>query len=105
MATHGFQEGAKSGVTLPDAVPFELPRCTRLSWELGAQIVDDTARHSEWERTGGSWVVSIFRPTDNTVVVRVRTPVGRERFYNLAELDLEAVCPALEAAPHWQRLE
>lgn len=106
MATHGSQNGKHMRVSLPDTVPFDLPHLPRLSWELGSRIVEDDATlHSEWERTGTSWVVSVFRATSNTVVVRVRTPVGRERFYNFAEMDLETVLPQLESAPQWQRRE
>lgn len=104
MATHGFQRGKNTGISLPDAVPFDLPHLTRLSWELGSRIVEDDATvHSKWERAGNAWEVSIFRATSNTVVVRVRTPVGRERFYNFAALDLERVVQPLESAPHWER--
>ena len=106
MATHSSQGGSGAGVSLPDAVPVELPHLTRLSWELGSKVVgDDASLHSEWECTGGSWQLSIFRVTSNTVVVRVRTPVGRERFYGAAELDLESALPRLESAPRWTRLE
>ncbi|QSX00239.1 hypothetical protein [Haloterrigena alkaliphila] len=106
MATHISQGGSGAGVSLPDAVPAELPHLTRLSWELGSNVVDcdDASLHSEWERAGGSWRLSIFRVTSNTVVVRVRTPVGRERFYGAAELDLESALPRLESAPRWTRL-
>lgn len=107
MATHGSQDGAGTGVSLPDAVPFDLPHLTRLSWELGTRVVDgeDASLHSEWTRTGRSWVLSVFQPTENTVVMRVRTPVGRERFYGAAEQDLESALPRLESASRWRRLE
>ncbi|QFU82675.1 hypothetical protein [Natronorubrum aibiense] len=104
MATHGFQNGGGAGVSLPDAVPFDLPHLTRLSWELGSHVVDDDGHlHSEWEQPGGSRSLSIFRVTDNTVIIRIRTPVGRERFYGAAQLDLEQALPELEAAPRWHR--
>ena len=107
MATHGFQDGTCAGASLPDAVPFDLPHLTRLSWELGSRVVDgeDAVLHSEWARSGRSWVLSIFRVTSNTVVMRVRTPVRRERFYGAAQQDLESALPRLESAPRWERLE
>ncbi|AEH36757.1 hypothetical protein [Halopiger xanaduensis] len=109
MATHGFQDGgnANAGASLPEAVPFELPHSTRLSWELGSRVVEDEAAtlRGEWESTGRAWSVSIFRVTENTAVVRVRTPVGREKFYGAAELDLESALPELRSAPRWRRLE
>ncbi|WP_018256647.1 hypothetical protein [Halomicrobium katesii] len=52
MATHSARPGDEDRATLPDAVPFELPILTRLSWELGALVdapgwdrVDDTVRY------------------------------------------------------------
>ncbi|QRV13733.1 hypothetical protein [Haloterrigena salifodinae] len=107
MATHGFQDGSGTGVSLPDAVPFDLPHLSRLSWELGSRVVDgeDVVRHSEWARAGRSWLLTIFRVTTNTVVMRVETPVGRERFYGAAEQDLESALPKLKSAPRWDRLE
>ncbi|ARS91827.1 hypothetical protein [Natrarchaeobaculum aegyptiacum] len=106
MATHGTH-GTQPGASLPTALPVELPALTRLSWELGSRIVSDeeTIHLEEWERTGSTWALSIFRVTDNTVVLRVRTPVGRQRFYGAAQLDLEEALPRLEAAPDWNRLE
>lgn len=107
MATHGFQQGAASSVSLPDAVPFDLAHLSRLSWELGSRVADgdDATLHSEWAQTGRSWTLSIFRVTSNTDIMRVRTPVGRERFYGAARLDLESALPSLESAADWQRLE
>ncbi|RKD98278.1 hypothetical protein [Halopiger aswanensis] len=107
MATHGFQDGGNAGASLPDAVPFDLPHLTRLSWELGSRVVDDeeATLHSEWEPAGRTWQLSIFRVTSNTIVIRVRTPVGREKFYGAAELDLASALPELRSAPQWRRLE
>ncbi|GAB3676232.1 hypothetical protein [Halopiger thermotolerans] len=107
MATHGFQDGGTAGASLPEAVPFDLPHLTRLSWELGSRVVDDeeATLHSEWEPAGSMWRLSIFRVTSNTVVIRVRTPVGREQFYGAAQLDLESALPALESDSQWRRLE
>ncbi|OVE85384.1 hypothetical protein [Natronolimnobius baerhuensis] len=104
MATHGSRNGATGG-SRPTLLALDLPQFSRLSWELGARLLDDDATcHSKWERTGSTWRLSIFRVETNTAVVRVQTPVGRERFYTIAELDLEAVIPELEAAAHWQRV-
>lgn len=117
MSTHGLQEGTgtetgtgtdtTAAVSLPDAVPLELPHLSRLRWDLGSRVVedDDVTVHSEWERTGGSWALSIFRVTEQTVVVRVQTPVGRERFYGAVEQDIDASLSALESATRWERLE
>ncbi|THE63887.1 hypothetical protein D8Y22_16320 [Salinadaptatus halalkaliphilus] len=101
MATHGFQRGDRS--SRPDSIPLELSSLPQLSWELGSRIVDDATRHSEWVQTGNTWGLSIFRATSNTLVLRIRTPVGREKFYGAASVDLDATLSTLEAASNWTR--
>jgi hypothetical protein len=41
--------------------------------------------------------------TPETAVVRLETPVGRERFFGTTRRDLGAVRPVLEGAPDWTR--
>ncbi|WP_440770718.1 hypothetical protein [Natronorubrum sp. DTA28] len=107
MATHGFQRDADAGVSLPEAVPFDQSQSSRLSWELGSQVVDgnDVSLCGEWTRPGRTWRLSIFRVLANTAVVCVRTPVGRERFYSLPRRDVESAMARLESASQWHRLE
>jgi len=106
MATHGARGGADRAA-LPGDFPFDLARLSRLSWELGTRVVDDeeATLHSEWDRAGTAWSLSIFRVTDDTVLLSVRTPVGRERFYGATEIDLTEALPRLDAAPNWRRIE
>lgn len=106
MVAHSWQDGSATSAELPDVVPFDLPYLSRLSWELGSRVVEDdeSALHSTWEHTGTSWMLSICRVTSNTVVMRICTPIGRERFYGAAQSDVTAALPSLDAAPHWQRL-
>ena len=106
MATHGFQNGGDTAVSLPEVVPFDFPHRTRLSWELGSRVVDDDGVfHSKWEQTDSRWSLSIFCVAEHTVILCVRTPVGRERFYAAAKLDLERALPHLESTSNWHRCE
>lgn len=107
MAAHSARNGGDNSADLPDAIPFNLPHLTRLSWELGSRIVEgkESTLHSKWERTDMMWTLSIFRVTSNTVLLCVCTPVGRERFYGTAETDLESGFPKLAAAPYWKQLD
>jgi hypothetical protein len=104
MATHVSREGC-DGATLPGVVPFEVDCPSRLSWELGSRVVgdDDVTLRGEWEHTGSSWTLALYRVTTHTDVVRLRTPVGRERFYGAARMDLDAAVPSLADAPTWRR--
>ncbi len=106
MAAHGVQDSGGNCPGLPDVVPFELPYLSRLSWELGSRVVDDAEAtlRSEWEHEGAAWALSIFEVTANRAVLRLRTPIGRERFYDAASREVASAVPPLEAAPRWHRL-
>ncbi len=105
MATRGPQPTDGTVARLPHIVPFDLPQVTRLSWELGSNVVSDAVELGTWERVGGAWTLSIFRATSETVVLRLQTPTGRERFYGAAEMDINSVRPELISAPEWERRE
>jgi hypothetical protein len=106
MAAHSSQNASEVSPELPDVVPFDLQPLTRLSWELGLRIVEDdeTTVLDEWEQTNTSWMLSVFRATSNTVIIRITTPVGRERFYGTTQADLHSALPSLAAAPYWEQL-
>lgn len=105
MATHVRPEG--DGAAFPDVVPFDVQRSSRLSWELGSRVVDDeeSTLRGEWEHARTSRTLALFRVTSHTDILRLRTPVGRERFYGVARMDLESAVPHLDEAPYWRRRE
>ncbi len=70
-----------------DRVPFGLDAAESLSWALGSEVVAAKPECARLERTDGSGSLAAFRATEHTVVVRVRTAVGREKFYGLAAAD------------------
>ncbi|AZH24972.1 hypothetical protein [Haloplanus aerogenes] len=102
MAT---RDRCNGGTTLPGVVPFDSAPLSRLSWELGSRVVDDdeSARLGRWVHVDSSRTLTLFQVTGETVVIRVRTPIGRERFYGAALMDLPDVRPALDDAPSWNR--
>ena len=104
VAAHSSQSGGDDSTHLPEVVPFDLPHLTRMSWELGSRVVEDeeSALQSRWEHDRLAWLLSIFRVTDNTVILCVRTPAGRERFYGAAQSDLNIAFRKLAAAPSWR---
>lgn len=106
MAARGSR-GESPCVELPTVVPFDIPQLNRLSWELGSRTVDDDSAtlRSRWTDTESQWRLAVFSVTDGTVVMRIRTPVGRGRFYGAAKVDLANALPALEASDRWQRLD
>jgi len=77
MATSG------QGRIMADRVPFPLDAAESLSWDLGTEVVDEKQACARLERTDGAGSLTTFEATDHTVVVRVRTAVGRQKFYGL----------------------
>jgi len=103
MATREQRDG---GTALPRVVPIDLSCLSRLSWELGSRVVEDdeATRLGRWDHVESSRSLSLVRVTGETVVVRVRTPIGRERFYGAALIDLRDALPRLDDAPSWKRV-
>jgi hypothetical protein len=105
MSTHDSDldgEGREEGSQL---LPFDLVRPDRLRWEWGSRVIDDeeTTLQGVWRHDGSSWDLSVFRVTEGTVVVRVRTPAGRERFYGTLRSEARSALSKLEAAASWRR--
>lgn len=107
MGTQWAREGDSSAVTLPDVVPLDLCNLTKLSSDRGLRVVSDeqSRPESEWKHATSAWRVAIFEVTDDTAIVRVKTPVGRQRFYRGAQIDLQSVRPDLETATDWRRVD
>ncbi|WP_459193105.1 hypothetical protein [Halosimplex sp. J119] len=106
MSTQCSRDGAvgRGDGGLPDAVPVSLERTTRLSWELGERItrgVDATAS-SRWECVTAPWELTVFDVADHTALVRVRTPVGRELFFETVAGGLDAARARLSDDPDWE---
>jgi hypothetical protein len=105
MSTHGTRGASSESAHLPGAVPFGLPALSRLSWELGSQVVSDAALLAEWEHSTSGRRLGIFDVTEHTVVLGIRTPVGRERFFGATKGDFDAKRPVLENADNWRQCE
>ena len=106
MAARNNQGGSGCSVTLPDVVPFDLSHLTRQSWELGNSTVQDeqAAILSKWAHQNNQWQLSIFEVTSETVIIRIRTPVGRERFYGAIQSELKPAIHKLDVNPSWQQV-
>ena len=104
MATHA-QRDDPTPASLPDTIPFDLQNLTRQSWKLGSRIVDDAERIEEWRHAGGGWTLTAFEATDETLVLRLRTPVGRSRFYGAIRAEFREARPAIASAAAWERVE
>ncbi len=80
-----------------ERVPFALDAAESLSWDLGSELVDRKPECARLERAGGGSLTA-FEATEHTVVVRVRTAVGREKFYGLAATEFRNALDALPGA-------
>ncbi|RLM53979.1 hypothetical protein DVK02_11165 [Halobellus sp. Atlit-31R] len=103
MAAHSNQENGTATTDLPDVLPFDLSYLTRLSWDLGTRVVtdDESTLRGRWAHTRTSWTLSVIDVTENTALLRLRTPVGRERFYGTTQAELSTALSGLDAAPNW----
>ncbi|MFB1062933.1 hypothetical protein [Natrinema sp. H-ect4] len=65
-------------------------RVESLSWPLGSRVTVDTSTESLFRlaHRRSARTVTAFEVTDYTCVLRLRTPVGREKFYGLANADI-----------------
>lgn len=104
MATHAPCDDSTPS-SLPDAVPLDLHNLTRQSWKLGSQIADDARRLGEWHHAGGGWSLTAFEATDETLVLRLRSPVGRSRFYGAIQTEFREARPALDSSAAWERVD
>ena len=104
MATHAPCDDPTPS-SLPDAVPLELHNLTRQSWELGSRIVDGAQRLGEWRHAGGGWSLTAFEATEETLVLRLRSPVGRRRFYGAIRAEFFEAVPGLSSATAWERVD
>jgi len=69
----------------------DIERIESLSWSLGNQIIaeGDTDQRFRFDHQRSTRSVTAFEVTDYTCVLRLRTPVGREKFYGVASADVE----------------
>ena len=104
MATHA-QRDDPAPASLPDAVPLDLRNLTRQSWKLGNEIVDGATRVGEWRHADGRWTVTAFEATDETLLLRLRTPVGRTRFYGAIRTEFREALPSLSASREWHPVD
>ena len=105
MSSHGTRGRSPESARLPDAVPFSVPAASRLSWELGSRVVSEATRLAAWEHVTTGRTLTVYDATDHTVVVAVRTPAGRERFYGAPRADLDENRSALADADDWRPRE
>ncbi|GGM55240.1 hypothetical protein J2752_000725 [Halarchaeum rubridurum] len=74
-------------------LPFDAAAATRLGWTLGDAITDDGTRTARLRRIGGT-VRGAVHDVGGATVVLVRTPAGRERYYELPTHDVESALTA-----------
>ena len=68
----------------------DIERIESLSWPLGDRITAkaDAQQCFRFAHQRSARTVTAFEVTDYTCVLRLRTPVGREKFYGLASADI-----------------
>ncbi|AGN02601.1 hypothetical protein L593_13310 [Salinarchaeum sp. Harcht-Bsk1] len=107
MAVRDSRAEVRGTVSLPAVVPFSLPHLTRTSYELGTRSIEDEEATllERWRHRSDRWALSVFAVTNETVLLRVRTPVGRARFYGAIRSELDSAFRSLAASSDWRQVD
>lgn len=94
------------GSQLLGSFPMTLPAANPLSWSLGDRLATDTDTTllGAWEHDGSQRTVTVYDTTEHTVLLCLRTPVGREKYYSAAKVDVEPELDHLRDADDWHAL-
>ncbi|WP_435126982.1 hypothetical protein [Halobaculum sp. D14] len=105
MSGHVPRESSTEGGSAHPALPFSIPHSSQLTWELGSRVVDDEEATAldAWQHADSRWEVTAFEVAAHTRVLRLRTPVGRERYYGVADDGFDTATDQLERARDWTR--
>jgi hypothetical protein len=106
MSSHGERSHAASG--FPGVAAVSLETTNSLSWMLGRRVTAEDDRASlvaTWDHERSRQQVSVFEVTEETAVVRHRSPVGRERYVGTTKTDAQQACADLDAAAAWRRVD
>ncbi|WP_222919149.1 hypothetical protein [Natrinema sp. SYSU A 869] len=69
---------------------IDIERVESLSWPLGNRVTveADANRRFRFDHRRSHRTVTAFEVTNDTCVLRLRTPVGREKFYGISNTDI-----------------
>ncbi|WP_210408930.1 hypothetical protein [Halorhabdus rudnickae] len=101
------ERGSGQGGHLADVLPIDRTAIESLSWGLGSRVtgnVDATPRLELTNRATNT-SLTVFGATDYTYIVRFRTPVGREKFFGVAGVDLRPMLKELLDRGEWTVLQ
>jgi hypothetical protein len=86
-------------------LPVSIPARNELSWILGDRVTTgaEATLLGECEHERSHRSVALFSVTDHTVVFRVRTPVGRHRYFGASRAEAEGTLDRLAAQEGWCR--
>lgn len=91
------------GQHLADIFPIDRAAIESLSWELGSRVTGNGAtRLFEAGNSSTGSSLTVFEATEYTCIVRFRTPVGREKFFGVADDDLRPMLERLLDRGDWQ---
>ncbi|WP_336361261.1 hypothetical protein [Haladaptatus sp. ZSTT2] len=100
MASHGVRD--QSGGC---GVPFDIESAHRLSCELGEYLTEHApVDQSVSLRYGTGKTLTAYTLTEHSCVVKIQTPVGRLRFFELPRDTVEATIDRLRR-DDWRQLD
>ena len=84
-------------------LPIDRTSIESLSWALGTRLTESAGGQCLLELTHQRTksALAVFEATDYTCIVRFRTPVGREKFFGVATVDLRSMLSNLLERGDW----
>ena len=97
------ERGSGQGGQLTAVIPIDRSSIESLSWELGTRLTGSSGGCCLLELTNQRTKsgLAVFEATDYTYIVRFQTPVGREKFFGVAAVDLRPMLSNLLDRGDW----
>ncbi len=104
MSSQGAQAHTETGLGCVGSVSLET--VNPLSWMVGERLTerdDRTELHSQWKRKEGRQQITVFDVTEQTSLIRCRSPVGRKRYFGTTTTWARRLCEQLAVSAEWHR--
>ncbi|MFW5950137.1 MAG: hypothetical protein ACOCR6_02160 [archaeon] len=95
------ERGTSEDGHLSAVLPIDRGAIESISWRLGTRLTGDEPCLLTLSNQRTTSSLAVFEATDFTCIVRFRTPVGREKFFGVAAVDLRTMLESLLDHGEW----
>ncbi|MFC4245812.1 hypothetical protein ACFOZ7_02130 [Natribaculum luteum] len=91
--SHGATRPLRGKALIASLFDVDEDRIESLSWSLGHRVTveSDATRLFALDHRRSNRSLTAFEATDYTCILRLQTPIGREKFYGVAKTDLPEI--------------